>query len=141
MLHRGDPPQARLCRRPTTIRGIALRSEGRPRWRACRITPKAIRLKPDFAEAYNNRGLARAAEDDRDGAIKDYTEAIRLKPDLAETYRNRGNARRAKGNLDGALKDYTEAIRLKPDFADAYNDRGIARAINNDGDGALREFH
>ena len=39
---------------------------------------KAIELKPDYAEAYNNRGLAKLRLDDKIGAIEvnnpDYTE-------------------------------------------------------------------
>ncbi len=54
---------------------------------------EAIRLKPDLAEAYNNRGVARAAKGDPDGALKDCTEAIRLKPDYAGAYNNRGKVR------------------------------------------------
>ena len=41
---------------------------------------QAIRLKPDYAEAFNNRGIARYNKGDFDGAIKDYEEAIRLDP-------------------------------------------------------------
>jgi tetratricopeptide (TPR) repeat protein len=97
-----------------------------------RCYTEAIRLKPDFAEAYNNRGLARAAKGHLDGALRDYTEAIRLEPDFAEAYNNRGLARADKGDLDGELKDYAEVIRLKPDDADAYNNRGIAQRDKGD---------
>ena len=63
-----------------------------------RCYTEVIRLKPDFAPAYNNRGVARSDKGDHDGAIVDYTAAIRLKPDYAEAYVNRGLAHRAKGN-------------------------------------------
>jgi len=43
---------------------------------------KAIQLKPDFANAFNNRGAARRAKGDIESALEDYNEAIRLKPDL-----------------------------------------------------------
>ena len=43
-----------------------------------------------YAEAYNNRGAAKAALGRHDDAIADYDEAIRLKPDHAEAYYNRG---------------------------------------------------
>jgi tetratricopeptide (TPR) repeat protein len=105
-----------------------------------RCYTEAIRLKPDYATAYNNRGIARADKGDLDGALKDYTEAIRLNPDYADAYVNRGNARADKGDHDGALKDYAEAIRLKPDLAEAYNNRGIARAATGDHDGALADY-
>jgi len=81
-----------------------------------RCYTEAIRLMPDYAEAYNNRGVARRAKDDFDGALTDYAEAIRLDPDDGDYYYNRGIARRGKGDLDGALQDYTETIRLKPDY-------------------------
>ena len=52
----------------------------------------AIRLKPDYAEAYCNRGDAYGKKGDRDKAIADYTEAVRLKPDYPIAYYNRGAA-------------------------------------------------
>ena len=53
---------------------------------------RAIRIKPDYADAYHNRGGAYADKGEYDRAIADFTTAIRIKPDHAETYRNRGVA-------------------------------------------------
>jgi tetratricopeptide (TPR) repeat protein len=103
-----------------------------------RCYSEAIRLKPDYATAYYNRGLAREDKGDLDGALRDYDEAIRLNLDGAlrdydeairlspdaDAYYKRGNVRRDKGDLEGALRDYDEAIRLKPDFDSAYYNRG-----------------
>ena len=100
---------------------------------------EAIRLKPDYAFAFNNRGDARYHRGDLDGAIEDFTEAIRLKPDFALALNNRGLARFSKGDLDGALKDHTEAIRLKPDYADAFTNRGVARRAKGDLDGTIKD--
>jgi tetratricopeptide (TPR) repeat protein len=79
-----------------------------------RCYTEAIRLKPDFAVAYNYRGHAHLAKGDPDGALADYTEAIRLKPHDDVAYSCRAIARTAKGDPDGALADYTEAARLNP---------------------------
>jgi tetratricopeptide (TPR) repeat protein len=49
-----------------------------------RFYTEAIRLKPDFAEAYNNRGNARCTKGDMEGALQDHSEAIRLQPDDAD---------------------------------------------------------
>lgn len=87
---------------------------------------KAIELNPNFAEAYNNRGIAYRKEGDYDHAIDDYTKAIELKPDFAKAYNNRGNAYSDKGDYTRAIADYTKAIKLKPDFASAHNNRGTA---------------
>ena len=46
-----------------------------------------------YAEAYNNRGLAKADLGQSQAAIADYDTAIRLKPDDAEAYYNRGLAK------------------------------------------------
>ena len=88
---------------------------------------KAIRLKPDFAEAYSNRGNAKTVLGRHVDAIADYDEAIRLKPDFAKAYSNRGNAKTALGRHVDAITDCDEAIRLKPDFAKAYSNRGNAK--------------
>jgi len=106
-----------------------------------RLYSEAIRLKPDYADAFNNRGIARFAKGDVEGALQDYNEAIRLKPRHADAFYNRGIARSAKGDLEGALQDYNEAIRLKPDHADALNNRGIARGAKGDVEGELQDYN
>ena len=89
---------------------------------------KAIRLTPDEAAAYNNRGNAKNTLGLYKEAIGDYDEALRLKPDYAEAYSNRGVAKAALGRRKEAITDHDEAIRLKPDYAAAYSNRGAAKA-------------
>ncbi|MGA8029131.1 MAG: tetratricopeptide repeat protein [Bryobacteraceae bacterium] len=105
-----------------------------------RFYNEAIRLKPDYSEAFNNRGNARKAKGDLEGAMKDYNETIRLKPDYSEAFNNRGVARSDKGDLEGAMKDYNEAIRLKPDYSEAFNNRGNARYTKGDLEGAIKDY-
>ena len=88
---------------------------------------QAIRLDPDDAAAYNNRGNAKDDLKQYEEAIKDYNEAIRLDPGDAAAYYNRGNAKRNIEQYEEAIKDYNEAIRLDPDNAAAYNYRGAAK--------------
>jgi tetratricopeptide (TPR) repeat protein len=78
-----------------------------------RFYTEAIRLKPDYAAAFINRGNVRRDKGDLDGALQDYTEAIRLKPDSAVAFNNRGIARRDKGDLDGALRRSSRLRRSK----------------------------
>jgi hypothetical protein len=107
---------------------------------AIRCYTEAIHLEPDFAEVYNNRGNARGANNDLQGALADYNEAIRLKPELAEAYYNRGLARSANNDLQGALADYDEAIHRKPDFAEAYFDRALIWEKKKDYSSALADY-
>jgi tetratricopeptide (TPR) repeat protein len=105
-----------------------------------RFYSQAIRLKPNYPAAFNNRGIARHDKGDLEGELQDFNEAIRLKPDYSEAFNNRGNARKAKGDWEGALQDYNEAIRLKPDSAGAFNNRGNARQGKGDLEGALEDY-
>ena len=45
---------------------------------------KALRLKPDYADAHNNSGIALKAQGRMEEAIASYREAIRLKPNYPE---------------------------------------------------------
>ena len=102
---------------------------------------QAISLKPDYADAYYNRGVVKDELGQREDAIADYDEAIGLKPDFAESYNNRGNAKAALGQHDEAIADYDEAIRLKPDFAESYNNRGTARGKLGQGEDAIADYN
>jgi len=106
-----------------------------------RCFSEAIRLKPDHAPSFNNRGVARKQKGDLEGALQDYNEAIRLTPDYARAFNNRGVARKQKGDLEGALQDHNEAIRLKPDYAEAFNNRGNALLAKGDLDGAIEDYN
>lgn len=105
-----------------------------------RFYTEAIRLKPDYASAYYNRGLARHATGEVKGALRDFTRAIGLRPEDADAYVGRGLVRRDKGDADGALQNFTQAIRLKPGFALAYNNRGVVRHAKGDMEGALQDY-
>ena len=92
---------------------------------AIRHYTEALKLKPDYVNAYNNRGIVYAKKGEFDTAIQDFNIAIELKPDYADAYYNRGIAYRANDDLDTAIQDYTKAIELKPDDAEAHYNRGI----------------
>jgi tetratricopeptide (TPR) repeat protein len=105
-----------------------------------RFYSQAIRLRPDYASAFYNRGIARDDSGDPEGAIQDYNEAIRLKPDHANAFYNRGISRQTKGDIEGAIQDYSEAIRFKPDDASAFYNRGNARHEKGDAAGAIQDY-
>ncbi|MGZ4855122.1 MAG: tetratricopeptide repeat protein [Candidatus Angelobacter sp.] len=90
---------------------------------------RAIRLNPNYAVAFYNRGIARQDKGDLDGALRDYNEAIRLRPDDSDFYMNRGLVRQDKGDIKGALEDFNEAIRLNPLDPEGYVNRANARSL------------
>jgi tetratricopeptide (TPR) repeat protein len=90
---------------------------------------RAIKINPQSANAYYNRGLLKATKlQDQQGALADYDRAIKLKPNYDAAYNNRGNLKADKlKDYQGALADYDRAIKLKPKNADAYYNRGVLK--------------
>jgi tetratricopeptide (TPR) repeat protein len=105
-----------------------------------KLYTQAIRLNPEYAEAYNNRGIARNGAGDLKGAIQDYDQAIRLKPEMGMSYNNRGVIRYNKGDLEGALRDYEQAIRINPKDDVAHFNRGLIRQDKGDKEGAIEDW-
>ena len=60
---------------------------------------KAIKLNPDYAEAYNNRGVAKGSLKKYVKAIEDFDHAIKLNPDYADAYCLRGFTKSSLKNM------------------------------------------
>ena len=79
---------------------------------------QAIRLNPNNAIAYYNRGnVYNIDKRDYDRAIADYTQVIRLDPNNARAYNNRGNAYYNKRDINRAIADFEAALRIEPNNA------------------------
>ena len=90
---------------------------------------QAIKLDPNYASAYFNRGQIYMELNQFDRAISDYDQAIRLDSSIAKdgfAYNNRGVAYMRLEKCDRAIADFDLAIRLSPNYAKAYANRGIA---------------
>jgi tetratricopeptide (TPR) repeat protein len=99
--------------------GHALQKQGKLE-EAIEAYNKALAIKPDFAEAYNNMGNALQDQDNLDDAIEAYNKALAIKPDYAEAYNNMGNALQDQGKLEDAIEAFKKALDIKPDFAEAH---------------------
>jgi tetratricopeptide (TPR) repeat protein len=62
---------------------------------------EAIRLDPNTAPAYRNRGDAYRNKGDKDRAIHDYNQAIGLDPNDAFAFCNRGRVKRNINDMSG----------------------------------------
>ena len=110
----------------------------------------AIRLKPDNANTYYNRGTAKgdlglANLPPSQILISQHFAAIAtmIPPSAssdAEAYYNRGAAKSNLGQHFAAIADYDTAIRLKPDDAKAYNNRGNAKSDLGQHFAAIADF-
>jgi len=104
---------------------------------AIKAIEKAIELEPDYAEAWNNKGVALGKLGRHDEALKAYEKAIELKRDYAEAWYNKGVALGKLGRHDEALKAYEKAIELKPDYAGAWYNSACSFSIRDDKEKAL----
>jgi tetratricopeptide (TPR) repeat protein len=73
---------------------------------------EALKLKPDNATAFGNRGAAKFMLKQYEAALLDLDQAIKLKPDFADAYDNRGKAKYKLGDQAGACQDWNKAYSL-----------------------------
>lgn len=106
-----------------------------------RAYTEAIRIYPDYADAFRNRGIALHGANDLDGALENYNQAIRLNGYDFHAYQNRSVIRAKKGDAAGAAQDYDKAVRLKIDLAKPLLKKGIESRRSALFEKALREFN
>ena len=92
---------------------------------------QTLEIKPAYAEAYYNIGLALMKKGSPEGAIESYKQALKIKPDFAEAYSDMGNALTNKGDREAAIDSYKQALKINPDYFGAYINLGTA--FNNEG--------
>jgi tetratricopeptide (TPR) repeat protein len=115
---------------------------------------EAIRLDPNYADAYYNRCVAYNRQQKYDLALDDCSKAIEIGPgentlnatgqeklsndrSKSDYYAQRGVARHGRKEIDRAIADYSEALRLYPGNVIALNNR--ARAYEDKGEKARAE--
>ena len=108
--------------------------------KAVKYLEKAIQEKPNFAEAYNNRGNAYRETKQYALAMQDYNRAISLNPNLEKTFNNRGNIYFDQRNFQMAIRDYNKALSLNASYNLPYLNRGLAYHELNKDDLACRDF-
>ena len=93
---------------------------------------KAINIKPDFTDAYNNLGNVLTEVGELEDAINTFNKAISLEPTNSSSYNNMGVSLQEQGKLDKALEAYKMALSIKPDYAEAYYNLGnILKELGN----------
>lgn len=101
---------------------------------------KAVRIRPDYAEAHNNMGVALKATDQIILAVESYEKAIVAKPEYAGAYNNLGNILADKGDAQAASDKYRQALAIDPNFAPAHNNLGLMSQALDDHKSAILSF-
>jgi class 3 adenylate cyclase/Tfp pilus assembly protein PilF len=103
--------------------GLRLLNEDKPAEAATRFG-EAIRLRPDYVNAYVDRAEARRKLLQWELSLEDCNKIIQLRADDPRGYNCRGFSRQMLGQPEAALADFNEAVRLNPNFIVAYEHRG-----------------
>ncbi|MBV8649516.1 MAG: glycosyltransferase family protein [Paludibacterium sp.] len=93
---------------------------------AAALFGQAIKLQPNLAQAYCNRGSALKALKRSEEAVASFQQALALQPDFAEAYSNLADLFIELGQFDAAITHCDRAIALRPNYADAHYNRGVA---------------
>jgi hypothetical protein len=91
---------------------------------ALRWFDAALAVRPDFAEALDNRGFARSRMGDDSAALADYGKALALRPDYPHALGHRGNAHFRSRRFAEAFADFDRLTAAAPDDAEAWFQRG-----------------
>jgi predicted O-linked N-acetylglucosamine transferase (SPINDLY family) len=98
---------------------------------------KAIELRPDFVEAWNNLGNALKQSGKLAEAVPAYQRAIALRPGDAEAYFNLGNTFGLVEQMGEAIAAYRRAIAVRPDAGYVYANLGNALRESGELDEAI----
>ncbi len=100
----------------------------------------AIKVRPEFTEAYNNLGNALKNLGRLRDAVLSYQKAIELNPKLAEAHYNLAGTFQGLGDPKGALVAYKEALAIRPDYLQALINIGNTYRDLGDYDAAIKAY-
>jgi tetratricopeptide (TPR) repeat protein len=115
---------------------------------------EAIRLNPQFAEAWNSKGitlkaqgialrdqgLTLRAKEKLNQAIESYNKALEINPQFVNAWYNEGIAFYDQDEYDKAIQAYDRAIEFDPGFAYAWYNKGIVLNVQGKYEEAIRIF-
>ena len=100
---------------------------------------RALKLDPNYADAYNNLGALEYQDHHLKTAIKRYQQAIEINPAFATYHSNLGTAYMERKELDKAAAEYARALQIDPDIFEPHSGVGISARFPSPSDRA--RFH
>jgi tetratricopeptide (TPR) repeat protein len=93
---------------------------------------QAIKLRPDYADAYFNLGTVLFQQGRLDQAIAQWRKALEIRPRDAEAHSNVASALRKQGNVKEAISEYEQALNITPEDSVALNNLAWILATYSD---------
>ena len=84
---------------------------------------QAIKLKPDYAEAFYNRGIVLVSLKRFEEALESYDQTIKIKPDYLDVYIDGAMLLSHLSRFNDALASYDQAIKINQGCAQAHFNR------------------
>ena len=112
--------------------GIQLINEDKPDDAIAKLN-QVIELKPEFAEAWNRRGIAYAARGDEARALADYEHTLALNPYQFATMESCGEIWMSRSDYRKAADYFRRALEINPNLAEAVDAlRSLEAKLEND---------
>ena len=121
------------------VLGLTYRDWNRPE-EEIQAYKHALRLKPDYAAAYEHLGQRYMTARKFAEAIEAFKQLTLLKPGDANAQNYLGEAYEAAGRHDDSIEAFRQAIRLKPDFGKAYFNLGKTFLTQGNRDAAVEQY-
>jgi len=102
---------------------------------------QAIKVDPNYADAWNNKGIALHNLRKFKEAIDCCDMAIKINPNYADAWNNKGVSLGKLGKYKEAIESYDIAININPNFVGAWNNKGSALRILGQQKDANRCFY
>ncbi len=86
---------------------------------------RAVKIAPNYADAYYNLGFTYDRLGRYQEAIEAYKSAAKVNPNYVEAYYNLGVTYGKLGRYQDAIEAYRQAIKIRPDYFKAYNNLAV----------------
>lgn len=101
---------------------------------------KALKIKPDYMDAYVNLGAVYYKLGKYSDAVDAYKYAVKIKPDFQVLYNKLGTIYIVTGNYATALDTLEQSLGIDSRNPDTHFSLGIAYFLNGDKDAAYEEY-
>jgi tetratricopeptide (TPR) repeat protein len=87
---------------------------------------QVVKIDPNYADAWNNKGIALHNMRRYKEAIECYDMAIKINPNYADAWNNKGVSLGKLGKYKEAIECNDRAVKIDPNYADAWNNKGVS---------------
>ncbi|KAL7862113.1 hypothetical protein SRHO_G00135540 [Serrasalmus rhombeus] len=141
-----SPPETNLCDVPEAselyyLTGMCYMAQGEDSLlpQALEAFSNAVRINPENAAAYHQRGLCRIRLQ-QSKSVQDFNSALYINPNFFQVYLSRAAFYGVKGRYSKAILNCNEAIRIQPKCVRAYLYRGALKFHSKVYKGAVEDL-